>query len=597
MAGRLQNLSSWLLEAEASNLKIVLVHDVQDEETGNELEILVSKTRSVDVTLLSGFFGGPGAARNIGLSSVTTPWFAFWDSDDRPRVNAVLDMVSSADKSGKNLAIGEFQIRSAVSNKIESFSLTDGRKLISDIALNPGIWRMAFRTSNYVNFRFPNYRMGEDQCWLTNLIFDEDEVSLSHKIVYEYVVGNPFQLTSGSDSHIALTQTTNHLVKLLEESPPAGRELLSYLIMKQLFSFLKRGRIKSRVLAFFKIFQLAKVYPSPKLLIFIFRILASRKQLKKPHGVIMNGGLGNQFFQLSAGSAFANGTPLELIYLNRRRSKRSVREQSNFDLSMHPQYFCSYEDASFIRIKILNLGLRISSRKSFGPRGVPHLFNELLLLVIEFSHHIFGTRSQLKIAKGLGFSSNIKCPNRPTKLLGYFQSEKYASELDAPESLLRTSPDFADSVLPRAIVLASNSNPLIVHVRLGDYSENPYFGMLSKKYFDNVIEKALTESDCKEIWLFSNEIHKAREMISADFDLPVVEWALEGSTPSEVLKVMSLGGAYVISNSTFGWWSAYLACLRNPKTRVYHPDPWFKEIPTPASLFPSTWESKPAFFE
>jgi hypothetical protein len=72
---------------------------------------------------------------------------------------------------------------------------------------------------------------------------------------------------------------------------------------------------------------------------------------------------------------------------------------------------------------------------------------------------------------------------------------------------------------------------------------------------------------------------------------------LVGLAPSEVLKVMSLGQAYVISNSTFSWWAAHLACLRDENVLVYYPDPWFKEIVAPVGLFPRTWESTPALFE
>lgn len=597
MAGRLHNLSSWLLQPETRNLNIVLVHDIQDEETGKELDSLINKISSRNVTLINGSFGGPGAARNAGLDSVTTPWFAFWDSDDRPHVSAVLEMASSAEKSGKNIAIGEFQVRNAISNKIESFSITDGRKLKSEIALNPGLWRMVFRTSKYIDFRFPNYHMGEDQCWLANVMFDETEVLLNHKIIYEYVVGNSYQLTFARDSHTALTQTTNHLVGLFEESTHSVREFLSYLIVKQQFSLLKRGGVKSKAAAFWRIFQLLMVCPGPKLPMFIFCILGRRKQLNKPPSVIMYGGLGNQLFQLSAGSVFANGRPLELIYLNQRMRRSAVSRDCAFDLEMNQLYFCSYKQVSVFRIKLLNLGLRISSRANFGSKNFTSLINELSLRIIEASYIFFDIRSRLKIARGIGFSSNIKVSRHPTTLLGYFQSEKFASELQNPETLLSSSPDFEGRVFPQIIALAEKSKPLIVHVRLGDYTRNPHFGKLSNSYFNAVTAEALAKTDCKEIWLFSNEISRAREMISPRFRIPVIEMPLDDLAPSEVLKVMSLGQAYVISNSTFSWWAAQLACLRDNGISVYYPDPWFKEILTPVGLFPRKWESKPALFE
>jgi len=54
---------------------------------------------------------------------------------------------------------------------------------------------------------------------------------------------------------------------------------------------------------------------------------------------------------------------------------------------------------------------------------------------------------------------------------------------------------------------------------------------------------------------------------------------------------MRLGTGYVLSNSTFGWWAAYLARME-PKVVVV-PDPWFKKIDEPLGLIPIGWTRIP----
>jgi hypothetical protein len=44
---------------------------------------------------------------------------------------------------------------------------------------------------------------------------------------------------------------------------------------------------------------------------------------------------------------------------------------------------------------------------------------------------------------------------------------------------------------------------------------------------------------------------------------------------------------YVISNSTFAWWAAFLR--HNQEVPVYAPDPWFKMINDPKMLIPENW--------
>jgi hypothetical protein len=62
-------------------------------------------------------------------------------------------------------------------------------------------------------------------------------------------------------------------------------------------------------------------------------------------------------------------------------------------------------------------------------------------------------------------------------------------------------------------------------------------------------------------------------------------------SPSETLELMRYGRAYVIANSSFSWWGAYLRM--NHRASVYAPKKWFKGMEDPADLIPPDWRIVP----
>ena len=61
------------------------------------------------------------------------------------------------------------------------------------------------------------------------------------------------------------------------------------------------------------------------------------------------------------------------------------------------------------------------------------------------------------------------------------------------------------------------------------------------------------------------------------------------------LQAMRLGCAYVIANSTFSWWAAYLSL--NPSVEVVAPSPWFMVMEDPKELIPPNWEQIDAGYQ
>ena len=191
-----------------------------------------------------------------------------------------------------------------------------------------------------------------------------------------------------------------------------------------------------------------------------------------------------------------------------------------------------------------------------------------------------------KVCQGVGFDDSIKESRANTFFIGYFQSYKWLEiarqkqnldfKLSAPSELVDLYKD-----------LAHSENPLVVHVRLGDYLNEGGFGTLNQDYYETAINYATSLKDFGKIWLFSDDPTEAIKRLPNDLSLEVrVMPAFEGS-PATAMEVMKFGKGYVIANSTFSWWGAALSYESEPV--VTYPYPWFKSLDSPLDLVPPNW--------
>jgi glycosyltransferase involved in cell wall biosynthesis len=251
MAGKLARLELWISTILKSDSEVILIHDITDEMTGLELERLFQKHKDGNIQLLQGRFGGPGSARNAGIEMAQSRWISFWDSDDEPNVNNFLKMVEKANSTTCEIIVGGFISRSERTNqerKEELFSNNLAENL-DCLALNPGIWRMAFRRSFLGGNRFPSSRMGEDQLLLANLNFYNSKIDFYNETVYQYITGNPNQLTANSSAISDLKEVTKTFFKKISLTPKSESTFLAIMFIKQCLTLLKRGRFDARLLS------------------------------------------------------------------------------------------------------------------------------------------------------------------------------------------------------------------------------------------------------------------------------------------------------------------------------------------------------------
>ena len=158
------------------------------------------------------------------------------------------------------------------------------------------------------------------------------------------------------------------------------------------------------------------------------------------------------------------------------------------------------------------------------------------------------------------------CPDH-VSLQGYFQTEKYFKHI---ESEIREDFAFKDEVLtPCKEMIGSVENPIALHIRRGDYVKNSdnhpvcsmdYYKAALEHYFDsdrNVIVFSDDPKWCNDQDLFSGD----RFMISENEDNRID------------LCLMSLCNDFIIANSTYSWWGAWLSSNKDKK--VIAPLQWF----------------------
>ena len=283
------------------------------------------------------------------------------------------------------------------------------------------------------------------------------------------------------------------------------------------------------------------------------------------------GGLGNQMFQYAAGKALAKrlGAELKLDlgwYTNPGKRAKA------------PRFFCldrfhvtepRATPAEVRRFRGHTLYGR-ALRKVFG-RDV-----RINLRRIETPHDYWNLQS-LHRFKGLF-------------LHGYWQSESYFS--DAREEI-RAAFAAHDQGLRQSSALIreiESDNSIALHVRRGDYASearlSQTFGTCSAAYYESSLAQAQRRLGHLRVYLFSDDAAWATHNLRLPPDVVVVAPEDDrGGLAS--FDLMRRCRHFIISNSTFSWWAAWLG--ETPKTLTFAPSPWFMNGGGDEGIVPGRW--------
>lgn len=208
-----------------------------------------------------------------------------------------------------------------------------------------------------------------------------------------------------------------------------------------------------------------------------------------------------------------------------------------------------------------------------------------------YSHLAFLRPATFIAEPQYGFWNQFNSVKDNSYCYGYWQAPRY---FEGCEDLLRKEFTFKETLQGDDARIATeilNTDSVSVHVRRGDYVTNAktarIHGTCSLAYYETAIEYALQAVKSPRLFIFSDDKPWANENIAKRFGGRVVEPNTAESGAVD-LRLMSLAKHFIIANSTFSWWAAWLG--NKPGNLVICPAKWFKAQHLSArDLIPATW--------
>lgn len=594
LTGGLRFPQVWIPDALNAQIEVILVLDTDDSDTINSAQEL--SRRYKDLILLESDCRNPGGTRTLGLKRAKRDWIAFWDSDDEPSVPNSLQLLQDVIKANKTIGIGSFLTRYERAPRANDYiSYATSSQPVLSFALNPGIWRLIIKRGKIADLAFPESRMGEDQVFISRIPVTSDEIFFSNLVTYTYSQGNFGQLTQSQSS---IKSLGGSLAQLNSSTITCETNLTfsEVACIRMAITGIKHCSLLDKPKIVFNfICALNRLKVSPVKIWSILRIVRYfSKPSKNQTKIILTGGLGNQLFQLAFGLQMASSSK---IFLECNLGKPRINNIGQPELL---SYRLPIQTSPSSTKKVNQIYGRVIShimRTRFNPSQMEA--TRVYQFAINCLGSGFSSIQNRKVSKvwapgNLGFEREVPL-QRNKVIMGYFQTYRYAAQAHVREQLKNLKMYEEPSELLAYRELANVEKPLVVHVRLTDYRNEKDFGMPGIGYYKTAIQTMNRMNIFNSIWVFSDEPTQAMEIAQECAGHVKIRVIPEiGKSATATLEVMKNGYGYVLANSSFGWWAAFLSHSQGP---VIVPDPWFKGIKEPCDLIPPHWIRQPAQFE
>lgn len=280
--------------------------------------------------------------------------------------------------------------------------------------------------------------------------------------------------------------------------------------------------------------------------------------------VKITGGLGNQLFQYSLGRALSLKLNCELV----------------LDTSFYPtQTLRKYELDKF------NIQARLATQKEIDSAGAGNgffsrLIRKIGLISIFYPNYV----QELESIKYVSKVDNCKVGSY---LDGYWQNPSYFNKYKHILKEDLTPKSSLSREVYYWLELINKLNSVSVHVRRGDYINNPYtnntHGTCSLDYYNKAINLIKLNVKNPVFFVFSDDILWCKEHFSGYDNFHFVD---NTKMAIDDLYLMYNCNHNVIANSTFSWWGTWLKSAG----MTVAPKNWFvDENRCNNSLFPDDW--------
>lgn len=163
-------------------------------------------------------------------------------------------------------------------------------------------------------------------------------------------------------------------------------------------------------------------------------------------------------------------------------------------------------------------------------------------------------------------------------LYGFFQSGPYAYHL---KNITLKFPSKGYELWKQNNATGEH---ICVHIRLGDYLNDSYYGICTKSYYNRAFEYLIDKVKNPIFHIFSDDI----EMVKREFIFAYPVIYEEENNANECLMKMRLCKHFILSNSTFSWWAQRLSF--NENKIVVAPRRWYGERQRKFYLYDNAWK-------
>lgn len=266
--------------------------------------------------------------------------------------------------------------------------------------------------------------------------------------------------------------------------------------------------------------------------------------------VNLKGGLGNQMFQYATGRALAI-------------KNKDILKIDDSSLSFAKEI--GYIHRAF-SLQYFNIGAGVVDQKDVIKIKYP---KGLISKII--------SKINTKILKKyfVNYDKTVMEQTGDIFLDGYYQSEKYFKDYEKEIRESLTLKEGLKGELKSYLEKIKNDPYSVsVHVRRGDYVKHPEFGgICSINYYKDAEELILKSIPEANFYIFSDDVNWVRKNIF--FGRHVNFLHKHYSKDFEELVMMSYCKHNIISNSSFGWWGAWLNT--NKDKIIIAPKEWAKK--------------------
>jgi hypothetical protein len=289
--------------------------------------------------------------------------------------------------------------------------------------------------------------------------------------------------------------------------------------------------------------------------------------------VRLMGGMGNQMFQYAAARALAHRLGAELRYELSYLGRASEGTLRHFELH---------------HFRIVGAALSVAETLRFGSQNKASVGQRLVARVVRTLRPRHSYEEP-----GIAFDPGLLELPDDTVISGRFQSPFY---FDAIAGILRDDFHLSVPASPKGQPLverARATRSVGVHVRRTDYINNPTYANVIQALPLDYYDRALTHvrdrlgSDF-ELFIVSDDIAWCREQPVFQEAQVFVDLSDTAAPSVEEFEVLRNCRHFVISNSTFAWWAAWLSDA--PDKLVIAPEQWSNNAEWDSvDRIPKTW--------